>query len=432
MGSMPRGAGGSFRRLLLVLPFLGGIVVGGIVVWSHVTRQGLKDPRTPGDRVEKTVHTASIAEQGSSSPPSGGADQGATDSLSTSRSLSIDDSRRNAIVRAAQSVGPSVVSISVVQTRYVRQQVNDPFAFFFNRYLPPAIYRERVPALGSGFIIDKSGVVLTNEHVVHDADQIKVTLTDGRTFDGKIVGSDSGYDLAVLKISGGDFPAVDLGDSDDILVGEWAIAIGNPFGFLLNDYQPSVSVGVISAKGRDIKPSEGTTGIYKNMIQTDAAINPGNSGGPLVNGEGRVIGINTFIFTESGGSLGIGFAIPINTAVRVVKEILQYGAVQHAWTGIQVREITPYFAAYYNIENPRGLLIVELEQGSPADRAGIQVGDIIRKINGEEVWKYTQATRMIFDAAIGDVITLTVERAGTIHEYRVRLEAEPRRAGAGQ
>jgi len=432
VGSTPRGVGGfHLRRLVLVLLFLGGIVAGGALVWSHLTGERKESPR-PQD--------GPIAVQPTGVDAGANARPGGTDfsGLPVTRrpsghqpdDSSIDAGRRNAIVRAAEKVGPSVVSISVVQTRYVQGRTQDPFGFF-DRYLPPTIYRERVPTLGSGFIIDHSGVILTNEHVVHEADQIKVTLTDGRTFDAKIVGADPGYDLAVVKINGSDLPPAELGDSDDTLVGEWAIAIGNPFGFLLNDYQPSVSVGVISAKGRDIKPSEGTTGIYKNMIQTDAAINPGNSGGPLVNGEGKVIGINTFIFTESGGSLGIGFAIPINIAVRVVKEILQYGEVRHVWTGIEVREITPYIAAYYNITNPRGLLVVELEQGSPADHSGVQVGDIIRKVNAEDVWTRAQASRMLNDAAIGDVISLSVERDGKMHEIRLRGEAEPRKGRQG-
>lgn len=432
MGSMPRGAGGfTPRRLLLVLPFLAGIVFGGAIIWSLLTKSGDVGKRRAKDLRNAVTQTTSAdsggarTTEGAQPVGSGGAEGGAA------ASLSIDESRRNAIVRAAQTIGPSVVSISVVQTRYVRRQT-DPFGFF-DRYFPSTVYRERVSGLGSGFIIDRAGVILTNEHVIHEAEQIKVTLTDGRTFDAKVIGSDPGYDLAVLKISGGDLTPVDLGNSDDILVGEWAIAIGNPFGFLLSDYQPSVSVGVISAKGRDIKSDEQTnaetSAIYKNMIQTDAAINPGNSGGPLVNGQGKVIGINTFIFTETGGSVGIGFAIPINVAVRVVKEILQYGEVRHAWTGIKFFEITPYIAAYYNIADPRGLLVFEIEQGGPGYRAGIQVGDIIRRINGEAVRTSRQASLLFFDAAIGDVVTLSIDRAGRMEDKRIRVEAEPRRAG---
>jgi serine protease Do len=344
---------------------------------------------------------------------------------------SITESRGNAIVQAARAVGPAVVSISVVQTKYVRGRIPmDPFGGFFDRYLPGPVYRERVPSLGSGVIIDRAGVILTNEHVVHMAEEIKVSLTDGRTFDAQVIGSDPNYDLAVLRISGEDLPVAPLGDSDDLMVGEWAIAIGNPFGYLLNDYQPTVTVGVVSAVNRDIN-TQSSTGIYKNMIQTDAAINPGNSGGPLANGDGRVIGINTFIFTESGGSLGIGFAIPINVASRVVKEILQYGEVRRIWIGLTVVEVTPYLAAYHNLRQGRGLFVRELEEGSPADRAGVQVGDLITEVGGEPVSNLGQAQRLIFGAAVGDVITLRIERDGGERDIKIRLEAMPRR-GARQ
>ncbi len=404
------------RRWLPLALFIAGIAGGGLL-WSFLAQRPAATPAGGENVSTESSETAPESSLTVNEPP-------AQDLPDVQQS--IEEGRRNAVVRSAEKVGPAVVSISVVQTRYVRGRVPaDPFGFFFDRYLPGPIYKEQVPVLGSGVIIDRAGVVLTNEHVVRDAEQIKVTLTDGRTFDARLVGADSNYDLAVLKMAASDIPVAELGDSEHVMVGEWAIAIGNPFGFLLNEYQPSVSLGVISAKGRDIKQAAGTGGIYKNMIQTDAAINPGNSGGPLVNGEGKVIGINTFIFTESGGSLGIGFAIPINDAMRVVREILQYGKVRSVWTGIRVRPITPYLAAYFNIQDRRGLIVVELEEGSPADRAGIQVGDIIRKVNDEPVWSADQASRLIFGAEIGDRIRLAVEREGTLREISVRLEAEP-------
>jgi serine protease Do len=419
---MGEGRGRGTGRLLPILLFIAGIVGGGLGVWWVGSGKG---------GAPRIVHSSP---NGANVVPTAAPDTSSTGTSPSNpsapevRSLSIEDSRRNAIVRAAESVGPAVVSISVIQARYVRGRVpGDPFGLFFDRYLSGPLYKEQVPALGSGVIIDRSGVILTNEHVVHGAEQIKVTLTDGRTFDARLVGSDPNYDLAVVKVNGGDLPVAQIGDSDDIMVGEWAIAIGNPFGFLLNEYKPSVSVGVVSAVGRDIKPSEGTTGIYKNMIQTDAAINPGNSGGPLVNSEAKVIGVNTFIFTESGGSLGIGFAIPINVAVRVVREILQYGEVRRVWTGVVLREITPYLAAYLNIQNRKGLIVAELEEASPADRAAVHVGDIIRKINGEEVWTINQANRLIFGSSIGDMVTLGIERDGAMRDIRFRLEVQPKR-----
>jgi len=334
-------------------------------------------------------------------------------------------SRRNAIVEASERVGPAVVSISVTQIRYVRESPfalgQDPFEGFFNRFFPGRIYGEEVSSLGSGVIIDERGVVVTNEHVVRNAKEIKVSLADGRTFDGTLVSSDPNYDLAVVRIEADNLPVAPVGNSDDLLVGEWAIALGNPFGFLLNSYQPTVTVGVVSATHRDVKLDEGNA-IYKEMIQTDAAINPGNSGGPLVNAAGEVVGINTFIFSTSGGSVGIGFAIPINTVVRVVREILEHGRVRQVWIGIRVQEITQMVANYFHIRDRRGLLVWGIEEGSPSDRAGVRVGDIIRAVNGQPVSRASDAQRLIFGATIGDRITLTIEREGERRDVTIVLE----------
>jgi len=339
------------------------------------------------------------------------------------------DLRRTAVVRAAERVGPAVVSIVVTQIRYVRSSPfalgPSPFDFFFRHFYPGRIYGEEISSLGSGVILDRRGVIVTNEHVVRDAKEIKVSLPDGRTFDARLVGADRMYDLAVLKVDAEDLPQAPVGDSDNLLVGEWAIALGNPFGFLLNDYQPTVTAGVISATNRDIKPEGDTKAIYKNMIQTDAAINPGNSGGPLVNGLGEVIGINTFIFSTGGGNLGVGFAIPINTVVRVVREILEYGHVRQVWVGIRVQEISQMVANYFRIRDRRGLLVWAVDEGSPAERAGIQVGDIIRKVNGKPVSRAQEAQRQIFGASIGDTITLTIEREGKRWDVEVTLEEAP-------
>jgi len=333
--------------------------------------------------------------------------------------------RRNAIVDAGERVGPAVVSISVTQIRYVRQGPfalsQDPFDQFFNRFFPGRIYGEEVSNLGSGVIIDERGIVVTNEHVVRDAKEIKVSLPDGRTFDGTVVSADPTYDLAVLRIDGDNLPVAAVGNSDDLLVGEWAIALGNPFGFLLNSYKPTITVGVISATNRDVRVDEGGA-IYKEMIQTDAAINPGNSGGPLVNSLGEVIGINTFILSTTGGNLGIGFAIPVNTVIRVVREILEHGRVRQVWIGIRVQEITQMVANYFRIRDRRGLLVWGIEEGSPSDRAGIRVGDIIRAVNGQPVSRANDAQRLIFGATIGDRIVLTMERDGDRRDVAIVLE----------
>jgi serine protease Do len=332
-------------------------------------------------------------------------------------------SRRTAIVAAAQRVGPSVVTISVVQTRMVQSSpfASEFFEPFFRDMLPSYRYREQIPSMGSGFIISSKGYVLTNEHVVRGADKITVTLPDGRSFPGKVLGSHPQYDVAIVKIEGSNLPIAPLGSSNDLMIGEWAIAIGNPFGFLLNDTQPTVTAGVISATRRDIKAGTGE-GIYKNMIQTDAAINPGNSGGPLVNATGDVIGVNTFIFTKSGGSEGIGFAIPIDAAKRVVDEIIKYGRVRNVWIGVGTWDITPYLAQRLGTKDPNGLYIASVEKGSPADKAGAKVGDIIRKVNGTAISDVNEAYRALFGANVGDTITLTVERDGKLATLRLTLE----------
>jgi serine protease Do len=338
----------------------------------------------------------------------------------------ISSSRKSAIVTAAQRVSPAVVSVSVVTTRVVR---TDPFGLFrdefWDRFYPPTEYRERIPGLGSGVIVDPKGLILTNEHVVRNAEEIKVTLTDGREMPARVLGGSATYDLAVLKVDAKNLPAAPLGDSDGLVVGEWAIAIGNPFGYLLNDTQPTVTAGVVSATRRDIKSEATDTGVYKNMIQTDAAINPGNSGGPLVNGDGEVIGINTFIFTKGGGSLGIGFAIPINLARRMVEEIEKYGRVRAAWPGMQVQEVTPYLARRLGYTDTGGLVVSRVESGGPADRAGVRIGDRIRQVNGQIVNSVDDAQRGIYGAQVGDRLKLGIERGSRKVELTLTLAEAP-------
>jgi serine protease Do len=341
--------------------------------------------------------------------------------------LPIESSRRTAIVTAARRVSPAVVSVSVMQTRTVRQ---DPFGGmfhdeFFDQFFPPVTYKERISGLGSGVIVDPSGLVLTNEHVVRDAEQVRVTLPDGRQLDAKVLGQSPIYDLAVLKVNARDLPVAELGRSDDLVVGEWAIAIGNPFGYLLDDPQPSVTAGVISATRRDIKSDGSERGVYKHMIQTDAAINPGNSGGPLVNAEGRVIGINTFIFTQGGGSLGMGFAIPIEVAAKVLDEIRTYGRVRQAWLGMQVQVLTPELAERLGFDQPGGLVVSRVDAGGPAAQAGVAVGDRIRQVNGQKVRDVEDAQASIYGAGVGDVISLVLDRQGRSRNVRITLVETP-------
>ncbi len=344
--------------------------------------------------------------------------------------LSLDASRRTAVVRAVERVGPSVVTLSVVQTRVVQTSPlrlgDEFFEPFFRDMIPQYRYREQIPSMGSGFIISSDGTVLTNEHVIRGAEQIKAILPDGRSFAGRVVGAHPQYDLAVVKIEGKNLPVAPLGTANDLMVGEWAIAIGNPFGFLLNDVQPTVTAGVISATHRDIKSQNEEGGIYKNMIQTDAAINPGNSGGPLLNARGEVVGVNTFIFSKGGGgSIGIGFAIPIDAAKRVVDEIIKYGKVRNVWIGVRTWELTPYVSERLGTADRNGLYVSVVERGSPADKAGMKVGDIIRKVNGTTIRDVREAYRAIFGANVGDTITLTVDRDTKQITFRLLLEESP-------
>ena len=343
---------------------------------------------------------------------------------------SIPASRRSAIVLAAQRVSPAVVSVSVMTTRVVRA---DPFGGmmrdeFFDRFFPQNTYKQKIPGLGSGVIVDASGLVLTNSHVIRDADEIRVNLPDGRHFDAKVLGDSHVYDLAVLKIDGtARLPVATLGNSDSLVVGEWAIAIGNPFGFLLDDPQPTVTAGVVSATRRDIKSeaTDGNSGVYKNMIQTDAAINPGNSGGALVNGDGEIIGINTFIFTQGGGSIGLGFAIPINMAKRLLGEIRQFGRVREAWPGMQVQPVTDLLARRLGWEEAGGLVVTRVDPSGPAARAEVKVGDRIRKVNGKVTNTVDDAQGSIYGARVGDTLSLELEREGKRVTIVVTLEEAP-------
>jgi serine protease Do len=336
--------------------------------------------------------------------------------------------RRSVVVTAAQRVSPAVVSVGVTATRIVRV---DPFGGmfhdeFFDRFFPQPEVRQRVSGLGSGVIVDAGGLVITNEHVVRDAEKVNVTLPDGRPLEATVLGGSSVYDLAVLRIKGERLPVAPLGDSDDLVVGEPAIAIGNPFGNLLNDTQPTVTAGVISATRRDIKSEATESGVYKNMIQTDAAINPGNSGGALVNADGEVVGINTFIFTPSGGSTGIGFAIPINLARRVLREVQTYGRVRVAWPGMQIQPVTEALAGQLGWKDTGGMVVTRVEPEGPAARAGVQRGDRIRAVNGLAVNSVDDAQRSIYGTSVGDRLVLSLERSGRRFEVTVVLGEAPR------
>ena len=345
---------------------------------------------------------------------------GGTTYHAASTGAGIDDDRRNAIVLASEQVAPAVISITASYTRRTRPVYDR----FFNLYYPS---RERsFSEQGSGFIVDKRGYAFTNFHVIQNAERLEVTLFDGKTYAATLVGSAPSYDLALIKLDGEEFAAAPLGNSDDLLIGEWAIAIGSPFGIYLADTQPTVTVGVISANHRDIKQEEDSQQIFNDMIQTDAAINPGNSGGPLINSRGQVIGVNTLIFSaNTGTNVGMGFAIPINRARRVMDEIVQHGRVRDVWLGMSATDITAEVQTAMNLPTASGVLVQSIEEGGPADKAGLKVGDQIIAINGVKLDTRDQANRVIFGSGVGDVLVMKVNRKDNLIDVKITLEERP-------
>ena len=294
------------------------------------------------------------------------------------QSAAISSQRRNAITDAVQKVAPSVVT---VQTEVIQRVAASPADFFFGTQSGQQVQA----GIGSGFIVREDGVIVTNAHVVSGATKISVALRDGTSYPAKLVGIDEQNDLAVLKIDAKKLPVAALGTSRDLLIGEWAIAIGNPFGFILGNTEPSVTAGVISATGRNLTARGEGQGVYVDMIQTDAAINPGNSGGALVDSAGKLLGINTAIYSRSGGSQGIGFAIPSSLAKQVMQQIIENGVVTRGWVGIGVQDMTPELAESLKLPKVNGALITEVVNGSPADRAGLKPGDVLVGVENKEV-----------------------------------------------
>jgi len=313
-------------------------------------------------------------------------------------------------VTISKLVTPAVVHI----TSSGERAVNDPFAEFFGEFFRRRMGPSIVPttSFGSGVIVDGEGHVLTNCHVVRNAKKVLVKLGDGREFDAGILGSDPKTDLAVLKISGDNLPKARLGDSDKIEVGEWVMAIGNPFGL-----EQTVTTGIVSAKGRaDVGIAE-----LEDFIQTDAAINPGNSGGPLVNMDGRVIGITSAIASNTGGYQGIGFAIPSNMAAVVMKDIIKQGKVRRGWIGAYAMDLTPRLAKELDIPYKRGVIVHRITGGSPVAKAGLKVGDVITKINKVPLTSAAQFRNTIATTEIGKEFSLTFTRDGKEIEIKVKV-----------
>ena len=330
----------------------------------------------------------------------------------------LDDARRTPIVRAVERTRPAVVNISADQVVVVQR---DPFfEQFFNDFFEarPRQKRYTRTSLGSGVIVRSDGYVLTNAHVIARGQNIKVVLADERELDARVVGVDADADIAVLKVESGTLPHLEFGNSEDLMIGETVIAIGNPFGF-----SHTVTTGVISAVRRSLK-SEGRT--FLDFIQTDASINPGNSGGPLLNIRGELIGINTAIY---GGAQNIGFAIPAKRANQVVSDLIRYGEVRRSYLGIQVQDLTPELASALGIEARNGVVVREVEAGSPGASAGLEPGDVILEVDGHDVRDRSEFDERAAAAAIGSTLELSVQRgasrrtvavaAGQLTEQRV-------------
>jgi serine protease Do len=325
----------------------------------------------------------------------------------------ITSSRRNIITETVKSVSPAIVGINVIEIREYKDPFfsffDDPFfqRFFGNR----GTYNQEVKGLGSGYIISSDGYIVTNDHVAGNASKITVTLTDGRSFDAKIIGTDNASDICLLKIDGDDLPYATLGNSDDIIIGEWVIALGNPFGlFELND-KPTVTVGVVSATGMNLDAINER--YYLNMIQTDASINGGNSGGPLVNSLGEVIGMNTLIFTSgnNSGSIGLGFAIPVNKVKRIIEELKDKGKIDRNFEiGMRIQAIDEGIAQYYHLKSTKGVIVTKIYPGTPADRGGIEVGDIILDVEGFKINNENSMFSVFHEFRTGQTINLKIIR----------------------
>ncbi len=370
-----------------------------------------------GTRMNSSNTSATASEQKSSLFSLGEQQKNSDDDISKSR--------RNAITNTVEAVSPAIVGITVTEVREYRDPFSnffgdDPFfrQFFGNRSL-----KQEVKGLGSGFLISSEGYILTNDHVAGNAKEIIVTMTNGEKYPAELVGTDMISDVALLKIKGKNFPFVKLGNSDDVIIGEWVITFGNPFGLFENIDKPIVTVGVVSAKGMNLSVEDNRS--YRGLIQTDAVINAGNSGGPLVNSAGEVIGINTLIYTAgvSQAYIGYGFAIPINRVKSIVDELQKKGKVErNFWTGMEVNIVDQRIAKYFGLKTAEGVIISDIKKNSPAEKAELKVGDIILEINGEKIQNEETIIAIINDAKAGDVLDLKIYRDKRTFNVNMILE----------
>ena len=335
----------------------------------------------------------------------------------------ITNSRNNSITNAIKYASPAVASINVTQVQ--KYSINpfqrDPwFEYFFS----PQIRQREIKGSGSGVVISPDGYVLTNDHVVENATKIIVTLPGGKEYNAEVIGMDNLTDLALLKLDGKNFPFIEMADSDQLIIGEWVVALGNPFGLFDINQQPTATIGIISGKDLDFGLQEGK--VFQDMIQTDAAINPGNSGGPLVNSNGQLIGINTFIFPDDRkrGSIGIGFAIPINRAILIAEELKTKGQIVRDFTtGIRAQPLDLNTAAYLDIPINEGVIITSIANNSPAQKAKLEYGDIIVAVENIKVLSLDDILEIIEvnDIRPGDRIQLKIWRDGRYINRKLRL-----------
>ncbi|MDD4908522.1 MAG: Do family serine endopeptidase [Candidatus Omnitrophota bacterium] len=346
-----------------------------------------------------------------------------------------------AVINVASTTGRAVVAVSTEHTQHLSKGGarkfsfedpsgnnsfgGDPFDRFFDDFFGGMPRKFKQQGMGSGVIIDERGYILTNEHVINGVDKITVKLSDGREFKAELKGKDVRSDLAVIKIDAADLPVAKLGDSDTIKIGQWVVAIGNPFGFVMDNPEPTVTAGVISALHRSLGQVLARNRDYSNLIQTDAAINPGNSGGPLVNLRGEVIGINVAIFSTTGGYQGIGFAIPVNTAKKVLNQLIEGKKILYGWLGVTVQDVNEKLAKYFALEQNQGVLVSKVLKDGPAQKGGIKEGDIIIKIDGQPVANAKNLVSAVTRMSIGRKAGLTIIRDKKESVLQVEIGERP-------
>jgi len=357
--------------------------------------------------------------------PGGGPDMNYASFDKTQQIQKINEDRQTAITKAISKVSVSIVGINVEEVREVQDPFfNDPFfRQFFGNTAPQ---RQVVRGLGSGFIISEDGYILTNDHVAGNATKISVTLTTGETINAKLIGSDPVSDVALLKIDKNNLPYSNFGNSDNAIIGEWVIALGNPFGlFEIND-KPTVTVGVVSALNMKVQ-AEGKR-VYKDMIQTDASINAGNSGGPLIDVDGNVIGMNTLIFTGGqyqGGSIGVGFSISINRVKKILEELKSKGKIERNFNpGFRIQGIDDQIAKYLNLKTKKGVVVTQVQKGSAADKSGLKPEDVIISVNGISIRSEQDLIMEVNDLRSGDLLSMQIIRGGDDKKVEFKLSAE--------